>query len=561
VTQQRRGDEADSTVYDAVIVGAGFGGLHMLHRLRGIGLRAVILEAGSDVGGAWYWNRYPGARCDVESLVYSYSFSPELDAEWRWSERYAAQPEIQAYLRFASERLDLRRDIRFDTRVARGSFQEDEDLWTLESDAGERFRARFCIMATGPITEPVWPNIPGREDFQGELLHTARWPERDPEFAGKRVGVIGTGSSGTQVIPVIAEQAERLFVFVRTPNFTVPARNRPLTDEDYSEWTSRRPELREAQQRGELVGSGDTLMPAELRATRMTPSTKYTADERREIMERRFACGGATVQQCFSDVLTNEDFNAELGDFMREHIHEVIDDPAIAEALTPRGFAVGTRRICVGTGYYETYNRGNVEIVDVSANPLERITAAGVQTGGREIELDVLIAATGFDAVTGALTSIDLQGTQGQSLRQAWQDGPKTYLGIAVAGFPNMFMIGGPGSPSVLTNVVHINEYQVDFLTELIEDATARGLTRLEIRPESQDDWTQRVSDVIRGTVLERSESWYVGANIPGKPRVILAYAGGITKYRSACEASQAGRYADFTSPEAERAPSRTVTT
>jgi cyclohexanone monooxygenase len=543
----RDGQTGGDAPYDAVVVGAGFGGLHMLYRLRELGFRVLALEAASDVGGAWYWNRYPGARCDVESLVYSYSFSPELDAEWRWSERYSAQPEIQAYLRFASERLDLRKDIRFNTRVTRAAFLDDLSEWTYETDTGEVFRSRFCIMATGPISLPIWPNIPGIEDFQGELYHTAKWPQSDPEFGGKRVGVIGTGSSGTQVIPIIAEQAGRLFVFVRTPNFTVPARNHALTDGHHAEWARRRDDLRAALRRGELVGSGDVLMPDDLRATRSTPSTQYTPEQRREILERRSACGGATVQQCFSDVLVNESINAEVGDFMRERVREVVQDPQAADLLTPRGFAVGTRRICVDTGYYETFNRDNVEIVDIRNNTIERFTASGIQSGGREIPLDVVVAATGFDALTGALTAIDLRGSNGVSISGAWEEGPRTFLGLAVSGFPNMFMIGGPGSPSVLTNVVSTNEFQVDFLAELIRDATDRGINRVEARADAQDAWTQQVNDLVRGTVLEKSDSWYVGANVPGKPRVILAYTGGIKRYQSACEASRENGYDGFT--------------
>lgn len=545
--QRNRQNGTDQDRLDVVVVGAGFAGLHMLYRLREMGLSVVVLETGTDVGGTWYWNRYPGARCDVESLVYSYSFSPELEAEWRWTERYAAQPEIKAYLQFAADRLDLRKDIRFNTEVTGAAFQDDSNEWILETASGETFRSRFCVMATGPISVPILPNIPGIGDFEGELYHTARWPQTDPDFANKRVGVIGTGSSGTQVIPIIAEIAERLFVFLRTPNFNVPARNGPLTDEHYAEWARRKEELREAQGRGELVGSGDVLMPQELRATRMTPSTQYTPEQRREIIERRFALGGATVQQCFSDILTNESFNAELGDFMREQVGRVVEDPKIAELLTPNGLAVGAKRICVVSGYYESFNRDNVELVDVRSAPIERVTARGVEVAGREIPLDVLIAATGFDAVTGVLTSLDVRGTNGQSIRTAWQDGPRTFLGLAIHGFPNLFMIGGPGSPSVLTNVVHINEFQVEFIAELIGTLVEQGQHRIEAQRESQDAWTTHVSSLVRGTVLEKSESWYVGANVPGKPRTILAYMGGVPRYRSACEASREKGYDGFT--------------
>jgi cyclohexanone monooxygenase len=541
--------------HDAVIVGAGFAGLHMLHRLRGMGLSAIVLEEAPDVGGTWYWNRYPGARCDVESLVYSYSFSPELEDEWRWSERYAGQPEIHAYLRFAAERLDLRKDIRFETTVTGAAFDERSDRWTLDTDQGETFQARFCIMAAGPLSHPIWPDIPGLRTFRGELLHTARWPESDVSLAGKRIGVIGTGSSGTQVIPAVAGEAEHLFVFVRTPNFTVPARNRALTDVDRDEWARRREELRTAQRLGELVGSGDVLMAADLRATRMTASTGYTEAERRDIIERRFACGGAAVQQCFNDILTNKAINEELAEFMREHVRNVVVDPELADILTPRGFAVGTRRICIDTGYYEAFNRDNVELVDVRTTPIERITPIGVRVGARDIALDVLIAATGFDALTGAITAVDIRGTDGRTIAEAWREGPRTYLGLAMAGFPNLFVIGGPGSPSVLTNVVYINEFQVDFIGALIGEVSRRGLTRVEASAESQDLWTEHVDDLVRGTVLENADSWYLGTNVPGKARRILAYAGGIARYQSSCDSCRDGDYEGFRITAASEAP------
>lgn len=533
-------------VLDVVVIGAGFAGLHMLYELRRLGLRTHVVEAGSDVGGAWYWNRYPGARCDVESLVYCYSFSSEVDEGWRWSERYSAQPEIQAYIRYVSERLDLRRDITFDTRVTRAEFDESSDTWLLETDVGKAFRARFCVMATGPISVPILPDIPGIDDFKGECYHTAKWPQLEPEFEGKRVGVIGTGSSGTQLIPVVAKEAGNLHVFLRTPNYTVPARNGPLTDEIYAEWTSCREEVREAIRRGEVGGAGDVFMDADLRATRVRPAANYTPEERLQIIQRRWDIGGAVIQGCFADVMTDEAVNREVAEFVKGKIRGIVKDPATAEKLTPKGFALGTKRICVDTGYYETFNRDNVQIVDVKADPIERLTERGVVTGGREIELDVMIFATGFDALTGALTAIDILGENGRRLDEAWADGPHTFVGMTLAGFPNMFMVGGPGSPSVLTNVVMTNEFQVEFIRDLIKDTVGKGLTRVDTRPESQEEWTNHVNEIVTHTLFSKADSWYVGANVPGKPRTILAYTGGIARYKEVVSEVRAKGFADF---------------
>lgn len=521
---------------DAVIVGAGFGGLYMLHSLRSQGLRAIIVEAASDVGGAWYWNRYPGARCDVESLVYSYSFSPELDAEWQWSERYAAQPEIQAYLRFASERLNLRPDIIFDTRVTQARFIEDDHVWEVTCDSGAVHRARFCIMATGPISVPALPDIPGIENFTGKIVHTARWPQQGLDLSGKRVGVVGTGSSGTQLIPMAAEAASRLTVFQRTANFTVPARNAPLDSGTQALWAARRQDIRQAMWRGEVAGAGDIFMPNELRMTRVAPAANFTREQRLDIMNRRWEFGGAVLQGSFKDVMTDEAVNAEVADFVREKIRGIVKDPVRAAMLIPKGFALGTRRICVGTNYYETFNRANVDLVDVKATPISRFTKDGVVVGDREIPLDILAFATGFDALTGALTSIDIRGEQGVSINDAWAHGPRTYLGMSIMGFPNLFLIGGPGSPSVFSNVVMTNEYQVDFITQLMISMRDQGQTKIHVSDADQDVWTARVNEIATHTLLAKADSWYVGANIPGKPKVILAFIGGVANYRKICD-------------------------
>jgi len=521
---------------DVVVVGAGFGGLHMLYKLREMGFAVQGIEAADDVGGTWYWNRYPGARCDVESLVYSYTFSPEVDAEWRWTEKYATQPEIQRYLKFVADRLDLRRMIRFSSHVESAIFDESENLWRLTTDRGETFTARFIVLATGPISKPVLPDIPGIDTFKGEYIHTALWPKDEPDFRGKRVGVIGTGSSGTQAIPLIAEQAEKLTVFLRTANFTVPARNHRLSDEDLATWAANKEEIRAATWTGEIGGAGDTLMPRRLRQSRLMPAASFAPEQRRELMEERWGWGGGIVMSTFADVMLKPEVNDETADFLRGKIAEVVKDSKKLELLTPRGFYVGTKRICVGTNYYETYNRDNVELVDVKSHPIERVTETGVVVNGIEHQLDVLIFATGFDALTGALTSIELRGEGGQTINEAWSKGPRTFLGLSVQGFPNMLMIGGPGSPSVLTNVVQTNEYQVTLIGRFLGFLREQGKTHFDVAAGAQEAWTDHVNEIVHASLFGTSDSWYVGANIPGKPRVILAYTGGINAYISKCE-------------------------
>ena len=520
--------------------------MHMLYKSRELGLKAIALEAGSDVGGAWYWNRYPGARCDVESLVYCYSFSPVIDAEWRWSERYAAQPEILRYMRFVCDRLNLRKDIRFDSRLVRADFNEASNLWTFVTEKGDSYAARHFVSSAGPISAPIWPEIPGRETFRGELHHTALWPRTEPDFTGKRVGVIGTGSSGTQLIPLVAEKADHLTVFVRTPNYHAPAINRPLTDEDQQHWERIRDKVRARLRTFEVVGSGDVFMSDEDMATRNHPGHHYTAEQRREIFQKRWEFGGTVMPRAFADVMTNLEINEEVSSFLREKVAEIVEDPKTAEILTPRTFRFGTKRICVGTNFYETFNRDNVEAVDVKANPIERFTEKGLIVGGEEIELDAIICASGFDALTGALTVIDIRGVDGRSIKDAWAHGADTYLGFGIAGFPNLHMIGGPGSPSVLVNVVMANEYQVEWIAGLIEHMSQHRLERVDVDADAQAKWSQTVRDAIKGTVLETAESWYVGANVPGKARGILAYAGGIANYIKACDAAAAQGYEGF---------------
>lgn len=533
-------------VLDVLVLGAGFGGLHSVYRLRQDGMKVVALEAAPDVGGAWYWNRYPGARCDVESLAYCYTFSPILDAEWRWSERYAARDEIYGYLRWVADRLELREHIRFNSRLTKAHFDDETSLWNFETESGECYRARHFLSAAGPITTPIMPDIPGLQDFQGRLIHTARWPEEAIDFTGKRVGIIGTGSSGTQVIPIVAEQCAQLNVFIRTPNFYAPARNRPLTDDDYAWWADNREIARARLQNCQRWGGGDLMLADEINDAMFSKASDFSPARRREIYEARYANGGGVVGWAFADAMSDADANEEAADFLRAKIRTIVADERTAEKLTPRGFAYGTKRCTVGTDYYEAFNRPNVELVDVKAEPIERVTATGVIVGGRAIDLDILISASGFDALTGALSGIDVRGEGGRSLKAQWADGPHTHLGIGVHGFPNMYMVGGPGSPSVLTNVVMTNEMQVEWIADLMSHFEKGGFRRVEATIEAEEAWTRHVNELVKGNLWETAESWYVGANVPGKPRAILAYIGGYAAYRQRCVEERDRGYPGF---------------
>lgn len=546
VSASRTMQDTGSDVLDALVLGGGFGGMHMLHELRKMGLKVLALEAGNGVGGAWYWNRYPGARCDVESLVYCYSFSPVIDDEWRWTERYAAQPEILRYMNFVCDRLDLRKDIRFNSRLVKATFDAASGCWTFVTEKGDVYRARHFVSSAGPISAPIWPDIPDRRKYQGELYHTALWPQREPDFSGKRVGVIGTGSSGTQLIPLVAERAEHLTVFVRTPNYYANANNRPLTDADQKWWRENRTRVRTRLRKSEIVGSGDVFMGDDMLATRQHLGSEYSKEQRHGILEKRWQFGGATMPRAFADILTNRELNDEVSDFLRDKIANIIRNPATAEIMTPRNIYFGTKRICVGTNFYETFNRPNVTAVGVKKTPIERFTEKGLIVGGKEYELDAIICASGFDALTGALTVIDIRGIDGQSMKETWAHGSDTYLGIGVAGFPNLHMIGGPGSPSVLVNVIMANEYQVGWISRLIKYMRDKGFARVDVDPSSQAKWSETVKNVINGTVFTSADSWYVGTNVPGKPKGILAYAGGIVNYTNACDTVANNRYEGF---------------
>ncbi len=525
------------TRIDAVIVGAGFAGMYMLHRMRGLGIRAVVLEQGADVGGTWYWNRYPGARCDVESMQYSFSFQPELQQEWRWSERFASQPEILRYAGHVADRLDLRQDIRFGTRVTRAAYDEAAGLWAVETDGGDRYLARYCVMATGCLSTARLPEIEGLRSFAGATYHTGHWPHGGVDFSGKRVAVIGTGSSAIQAIPVIARQAAHVTVFQRTSNFSIPSRNAPM-DDDYESWWKSDYEAHRAKARmmrtGILYGLNDKS------------ALEVTPEEREAEYEARWARGGTAFMGAFSDLITNREANDTASEFVRRKIRGLVKDPKVAELLAPKGYPIGTKRICVDTEYFETFNRPNVTLVDVREAPIEAITPRGVRTASAEYDCDALVFATGFDAMTGALTCIDIRGRGDLGLAEKWAEGPRTYLGLMTAGFPNLFMITGPGSPSVLSNMIVSIEQHVDWLSDCLAHLRTRGLTTIEAVPEAEEAWVAHVNEVADRTLYPQAASWYMGANVPDKPRVFMPYIGGVGVYREKCAEIAAKGYEGF---------------
>jgi len=528
---------AAPTRLDAVVVGAGLAGLYMLHRLRGLGFSVKVYEAGDGVGGTWYWNRYPGARCDVESMDYSYSFSDELQQEWRWTERYAAQPEILRYVNHVADRFDLRRDIQLETRVTSASFDESTSRWTVRTSRGDEVSARFCIMATGCLSSAQVPSYPGLDRFRGKWYHTGHWPHEGVDFAGQRVGVIGTGSSAIQSIPIIARQAAHLHVFQRTPNYSVPARNAPL-DPEYeraikSNYAAFRRQARESR-------VGFVVERREESALAVSP------EEREREYEARWRRGGLGFTAVFPDLLIDRTANETAAEFFREKIRGLVRDPAAAEALTPKGYPVGTKRLCVDTDYYDTYNRPNVTLVDIRKTPIEAITPDGLRTSEQAYALDAIVFATGFDAMTGALLSIDIRGRAGQSLREKWSAGPRTYLGLATAGFPNLFLITGPGSPSVLSNMIVSIEQHVDWIADCMDRLRQRGTAAIEADVAAEDAWVAHVNEVGHATLYPQANSWYMGANVPGKPRIFMPYIGGVGAYRQKCDEVAARGYQGF---------------
>jgi cyclohexanone monooxygenase len=523
---------------DVVVVGAGFSGLYLLHRLRQMGMSVRVLEAGAGVGGTWYFNRYPGARCDVESVEYGFSFSEELDEKWRWSERYSAQPDILAYLDTVADTLDLRRDIQLETKVASAHYDEGANRWRVRTEGGEEFVARFCVMATGCLSRPKDPDIPGEGSFAGPTYYTSRWPHEGVDFTGKRVGVIGTGSSGVQCIPIIAEQASHLTVFQRTANYAIPAHNHELPEHMH------RPEvLAERRQNGLDCPLGIAF---EFTPENLKNASELSPQERQAVFERLWENGGLTMMLAFADLLVDEEAGKAAGEFVHNKIRERVNDPQVAEILLPKGYPFGAKRLCVDTGYYETYNRDNVSLIDLRATPIESITPAGVRTTETEVELDALVMATGFDAMTGALAAIDIRGRDGLALKEKWAAGPRTYLGLGVAGFPNLFTVTGPGSPSVLSNMRVSIEQHVDWITDCMRYLDEHRVQTIEPTEQAEQQWVDHVNEVGEPTVFSKGNSWYIGANVPGKPRVFMPYIGGVPLYREKCAEVAAKDYEGF---------------
>jgi len=527
---------------DAIIVGAGFTGLYAIYKLRDqMGLSVRAFERGDGVGGTWFWNRYPGARCDVESLEYSYSFSPELEQEWEWTERYPTQPEIERYLNHVADRFDLRREIQFETTVVAATWDDASHRWTVETDDGRRHRAQFLVMGVGCLSSKLDPRdmFEGVDAFGGEWHHTGAWPkDHAVSFEGKRVGVIGTGSTAIQLIPQAAKTADHVYVFQRTPNFSVPAQNGPMDPEFQKALKARYREHRKAAKESafgvpvvvEDINAGSALAVAE-------------EERRREYEEAWQLGGGATMLLAFADLLVDENANETVSEFVRSKIREIVKDPKVAERLCPTDHPLGTKRICVDIEYYQTYNRDNVTLVPIRENPIAKLTPAGLQLqDGQQFELDMIVFAIGFDAMTGPLFDIDIRGRGGELLRERWADGPRTYLGLTTHGFPNMFIVTGPQSPSVLSNMVVSIEQHVDWLTDAIKHVRESGHETIEASLEAQEAWVAHVDEVGNSTLFPRANSWYTGANVPGKPRVFTPYVGGVGPYwQTICGVAEKG--------------------
>ncbi|MDA0302527.1 MAG: NAD(P)/FAD-dependent oxidoreductase [Chloroflexi bacterium] len=532
--------QGEAGVLDALIIGAGFSGMYQLHTLRDrLGLSVQVLEMGAGVGGTWYWNRYPGARCDSESHSYCYSFRDDLVKDWEWSERYPEQPEIIRYLNFVADRLDLKRDIHFQTRVVGVEYDEPGNVWHVTTEAGDRFTAKYVIAAVGCLSATNVPKFPGLETFEGAWYHTGLWPHEGVDFAGKLVIQIGTGSTGIQSAPVIAKTAAHLTVMQRTAQFSVPARNTPLTDE-FRQWV--KDNFSEIQRTMRSTTNGHPF-------TIQDRSVFDVSDaERMAIYEAAWEKGGLQFRSSFRDILSSKEANDTAAAFLKEKIREIVKDPETAAKLSNIDHPYAAKRPPIDTEYFDTFNRDNVELIDVRADPIEAITPTGVRLqSGAEHPADIIVFATGFDAMTGALLKMGIQGRDGLSLSKAWEAGPRNYLGLQVAGFPNLFTVTGPGSPSVLCNMPVAIEQHVEWITDCIAHMRERGVERIEARPEASDAWVEQVNEAARATLLpEAHSSWYLGANVPGKPRVFMPYAGGMARYRGICDEVAAKGYEGF---------------
>ena len=521
-------EQAGRSEVDAVVVGAGFAGLYLIHRLRGMGLTVTAFDTADDVGGTWYWNRYPGARCDIPTTDYTYSFDPELEREWTWSEKYATQPEILAYLRHVADKYDLRRDIRFSTRVVHAGWDERAKRWNLTTDQGDQVSCRYYIMATGCLSMPKEPDIEGAGRFTGEVYFTNRWPHEGVDFTGKRVAVIGTGSSGIQSIPLIAEEADQVTVFQRTPNYTFPAHNGPASAERLAAIAADRESYREA---ARYSRAGMFYDMPEL------SGLAVGEEERRAKFEETWERGELlAITGMYLDVLANQTVNDQIADLYREKVRSIVKDPETAEALCPKDYPIGTKRACLDTGYLETFNRPHVRLIDLRKQPIASITEKGIDTVEESMEFDAIVYATGFDAMTGALVAVDITGRDGITLKEKWAGGPSTYLGLTTRGFPNFFAVTGPGSPSVLSNMAVSIEQHVEWVTDCIAFMRTNGFETIEPTETAEAGWNQHVQDCAAITLFPKANSWYMGANVPGKPRVFYPYIGGVDTYRRTCE-------------------------
>ena len=537
--QADAGDSRTDQCFDAIVIGAGIAGMYMLYRLRELGLSVRVFETGSGVGGTWYWNRYPGARFDSESYTYGYSFSEELLQEWDWSEHFAAQPETLRYLNYVADKFDLRRDIRFNSRVVAARFDEATRRWEVALESGDRAAARFLITAIGPLSADTLPRIPGVESFRGQSFHTYRWPHDPVDFTGRRVAVIGTGATGVQVIQTIAPLVGQLTVFQRTPNWCTPLHNRPITEEEQRRIKAGYPEMFELLRRT----PGCYIHNPDPRGT-----FEVTEEEREAFWEKLYSEPGFGIWMGnFRDVLTDPKANALLSDFIARKIRQRVKDPKVAEMLIPKCHGFGTRRVPQETGYYEAFNLPHVRLVDVKATPIERITETGIRTSDAEYGFDIIIYATGFDAITGSFDRIEFRGTGGQRLKDKWKDGPRTYLGLMSEGFPNMLTLVGPHNASTRCNIPRCIEQNVEWVTGLMRYLRDRGLTRFEATAEAEADWSRHIEELAEGMLYTQVDSWATGINrnVEGKDvRRILQYQGGAPAYRARCDEVAAQGYA-----------------
>jgi cyclohexanone monooxygenase len=526
------------TEYDVVIIGTGFAGMYMLHRAREMGLSVRAYEAGDGVGGTWYWNRYPGARCDVESMEYSYGFAEDLQQEWEWTERYARQPEILAYANHVADRFDLRRDIQFSTRVTNAEYDEESNRWRVQTDAGHAVIAQFVVAAVGLLSTVNLPDLPGLDTFEGATYHTGRWPHEGVDFTAKRVAVIGTGSSGIQAIPLIAKEASELFVFQRTANYSIPAHNGVLDPEVVAAIKAEYPAFR-AENRQMPVGFGARYM------TNAGSCIEAGGEARERVFEERWAYGGLGFLGAFNDLIFNPEANEYAAEFVRRKIRATVKDPAVAELLIPQT-RIGCKRLCVDSGYYETFNEKHVTLVDIGTTPIEEVTPKGLVVDGHEYDVDCIVFATGFDAMTGSMLRIDFRGRDGVALSDAWKGGPRSYLGIGIASFPNLFMISGPLSPAALTNVIVSIEQNVDFIADCLSYLRENDYATIEATEDAQDAWVEHVNTIADFTIYPSCNSWYLGSNVPGKPRVFMTLLG-FPPYAERCDEIASKGYEGFT--------------